>query len=103
MLLILNTPIIYHATPSMIMHELCFIITHIFHYHELQRNLHLPGLAHKVWGLGGMAPRILYKYTLLKAVLVNPFHNNGSPWRSPMRRECHEQYRISSSYHHTIT
>ena len=44
-LFILNTPIIYHATPSLIMHELWLIRTHIFQYHELQRNLHLPCLA----------------------------------------------------------
>ena len=53
MLFILNTPIIYHATPSLIMHELLLIITHISHYHELQRNLHLPCLAHKAWGVWG--------------------------------------------------
>ena len=55
MLFILNTPIIYHAIPSLIMHELWSIITHIFHYHELQ------------------APRIFQKYTLLMAILVSPF------------------------------
>ena len=52
---ILNTHIKYHATPSLIMHELWLIITHIFHYHKLQRKLHLPCLAQKARGVWGMA------------------------------------------------
>ena len=48
---ILNTHNIYHVTQSLIMHELWLIITHVSHYHELQRNLHLPCLAHKARGV----------------------------------------------------
>ena len=43
---ILNTHIIYHATSSLIMHELWLIITHIFHYHKL-------GIVNKIWVEGG--------------------------------------------------
>ena len=52
MLFILNTHIIYHAKPSLIMHELWLIITHIFDYHELQRKVLLSCLAHKARGAG---------------------------------------------------
>ena len=61
MLFILNIPIIYHATQLLIMNELWLIITHIFHYHELQINLHLPCLAHKPWEFWGAWPPEYFK------------------------------------------
>ena len=74
---ILNTHIIYHATPSLIMHELWLIITDVFHYHKLQRKFHLLCLAHKARAVSedDMIPLPSYHYLDVFNTLLA--HNNN--------------------------